>query len=76
MKEVFQNYKHYCDWISENYQITKELDDLIISLGLLIEKEVNCNGETHRNLTKLEFTQKESQGFVFVPLLNNPELLK
>ncbi len=68
MKEVFQNYEHYANWICENWESkSKELDNLILESDLLIEKEVNCNGETHRALTKKEFNELESKGFIFVP---------
>lgn len=68
MKEVFQNYEHYANWISENWESkSKELDNKILESDLLIERENNCNGETHRFLSKSEFKEKESKGFIFIP---------
>lgn len=70
MEEVFQHYSHYAVWVLNNWEEkSKELDNLILQSGLLIEKEVNCNGETHRVLTKSEFNELESKGFVFIPKL-------
>ncbi len=70
MKEVFQNYEHYANWISNNWESkSTELDKLILEYGLLIEKEYNCTGQTHRALTKKEFNEKESKGFIFIPNL-------
>jgi len=68
MKEVFQNYEHYGKWIWENWQSkTRELDNAILQSNLMIERKNNCNGETHRLLTKEEFDEKEINGFIFVP---------
>jgi len=68
MKEVFQSYSHYSIWIGDNWErVSKELNDIILSEGLVIEKKVNCTGQTHRKLNKKEFDEKQSNGFIFVP---------
>lgn len=72
MSEVFQSYEHYANWISLNWEsVSNELDRLILEAGLLIERQNNCNGETHRFLTKQEFNVLESKGFIFVPTINH-----
>lgn len=68
MKEVFQNYEHYGRWIWENWRSrTRELNDSILQSKLMIERENNCTGESHRLLTKEEFYEMESKGFIFIP---------
>ena len=68
MKEVFQNYEHYVKWIWENWESkTRELDSAILKSNLMIERKNNCNGESHRFLSKDEFLEKEREGFIFVP---------
>lgn len=68
MREVFQSYAHYSIWIGANWeQVSKELDAIMLSEGLVIEKEYNCTGQTHRKMNKKEFDAKESKGFIFVP---------
>lgn len=72
MKEVFQDYSHYANWILENWQEkSQEMNKLILESNLLVERQNNCNGETHRYLTKKEFDELESKGFVFVPNLTH-----
>ena len=71
MKEVFQTYEHYANWILENWQEkSEELNNIILQSGLLIERINNCTGETHRYLSKEEFLQKETKGFIFIPSIN------
>ncbi len=68
MKEVFQNYEHYHKWIWDNWEEkTRELDQEILKLNLMVERKNNCNGESHRLLTKTEFLEMEKNGFIFVP---------
>lgn len=69
MKEVFQNYNHYAEWIFSNWQKNKIIDELIIQRGLLVEKINCCNGNAFRQLTKEEFRELESFGFIEIPLL-------
>jgi hypothetical protein len=71
MREVFQNYEHYANWILANWQEKSEdMNKLILESGLLVERENNCNGETHRSLTKEEFLIKESGEYIMIPHLS------
>lgn len=69
MKEVFQNYQHYANWILDNWQQkSQEMNKLILESGLLVERQNNCNGETHRYFTKEEFVAKEEEnGYIVIP---------
>lgn len=67
MEEVFQNFKHYADWISRNWQTDRVLDSVIIKNKLVIERKVNCNGEAYRMLTKEEFAKRDSESFIKIP---------
>lgn len=70
MKEVFQNYQHYTNWIMKNWNYqTTDLDQEIIKTGLLIEID-NFGGIEYRLMFKSEFTQKEKTGFVLIPTIN------
>ena len=69
MEEVFQNFKHYTDWISRNWQTDRVLDSVIIKNELMIERKVNCNGEVYRMLTKEEFNERDSQNFIKIPTI-------
>lgn len=67
MREVFQNYKHYVDWLNTNWENSRDLDKEIISRNLVLAKTVNCNGEMYRSLTKAEFSEMEKEGFIQIP---------
>lgn len=70
MEEVFQNYKHYTDWISNNWDRTSTLNNRIIKNQLVVERNYNCNGEPYRMLTKIEFNEIEnSKGFLKIPTI-------
>lgn len=65
MIEIFQNYKHYSQWILENYERTGSREfTLHIEKELLIKKEVNCSGQSHRQFTEEEFNSKN---FIKIP---------
>lgn len=67
MEEVFQNYKHYSEWMLKNWNSDKYLDELIISYGLMIKKEISASGMSFRQLSKVEFCNKELNGFIRIP---------
>lgn len=70
MEEIFQDYKHYTNWIDENYHNRKGADfDRIIEKELLIERKVNITGVTHRFLTKEEFELRNEKSFIKIPKL-------
>ncbi|MBU0941384.1 MAG: hypothetical protein KKD36_08125 [Bacteroidetes bacterium] len=67
MKEVFQSYEHYSMWIKKNWNHnTTDLDKKIIADGLLIVNNDHPK-KIHRIITKNEFNEMESNGFIFVP---------
>ena len=67
MEEVFQNYEHFKEWILKNWETDKVLDSVIIKNRLMIQRENNCNGEPYRMLTREEFIERDSQGFIKIP---------
>lgn len=69
MEEVFQNYKHYTDWISNNWDRTATLNNIIIKNQLVVERNYNCNGEPYRILTKTEFDTRENENFIKIPTI-------
>ena len=38
MEEVFQNFKHYSEWILNNWERDKVLDSVIVKNKLMIEQ--------------------------------------
>lgn len=69
MEEVFQNFKHYSEWILNNWERDKVLDSVIVKNKLMIERENNCNGESYRLLTKEEFSKRDSENFIKIPTI-------
>lgn len=69
MEEVFQNYKHYTNWISDNWETDRVLDSVIIKNNLVVERKYSCNGEPYRLLTKTEFNIRESENFIKIPTI-------
>lgn len=69
MEEVFQNFKHYKEWVLKNWQTDRVLDSVIIKKRLMIERENNCNGEAYRMLTKEEFNEMDNQNFIKIPTI-------
>jgi hypothetical protein len=65
MREVFQNYIHYIGWMFDN--LNKNNLSRLIELGL-----INNNPEDEKILfecllSKRQFKEKEKDGFIFVP---------
>lgn len=69
MEEVFQNYKHYGDWILRKWRTDRVLDALIVKNELMIKREISCNGEPYRPLTEEEFNERNSQSFIKIPTI-------
>lgn len=62
MEGIFQDYKHYVNWIEDNYESTnRELIVFIEENGLLMRRKCNLNGEEFRLLTKEEFENKNKE---------------
>lgn len=59
-EETFQNYKHYAQWISNNWDKTYKLNSAIVENNLVLERKYSCNGEPYRMLSKTEFEQQET----------------
>lgn len=70
MEEVFQNYKHYGDWILRKWRTDRDLDALIIKNELMIERGFNFTGEPYRPLTEEEFNERHSQDFIKIPTIH------
>lgn len=70
MREIFQNYELYAEWILENWNTKQKLDKLILDNGLMKEKYFSANGEPFRQLTREEFNRiYRKDEFLFIPKL-------
>lgn len=63
MREIFQNYEHYCKWLCNAWGRSLLMDALIIKNNLVIERDDCCNGEPYRTLTRREFVEMELRLF-------------
>lgn len=69
--ELFENYKHYKEWMLKNWERNLNLDKLIIETGLVIERLNSCSGEVYRSLNEKEFLEMQEKNVVEIPNTSN-----